>query len=101
MERPLCKLCQHRHYSSEPHVWASRDFKIAVPIEGGVEKPPPKKASRSSAAPVMDMPPRVQSGGASEKSKGEMKSRARTPEKAEAWRLYMRDLMRKRRALKE
>ena len=36
MERPLCKICDHRHYPSEPHVWkAERVEVIPVPTVGG------------------------------------------------------------------
>lgn len=39
MDAPLCKLCRNRHYASEAHIWASRDFKVVAPVESEAPKP--------------------------------------------------------------
>ena len=58
MERPHCRICNARHYSQEPHVWASKDFVVlaapAAPVESsavvaqGKERPPSKRGVRGS-----------------------------------------------------
>src|SRR3990167_4738533 len=54
MERPLCKLCNHRHYAQEPHIWESKDFKAFVPEPGAVEaEKPKKKRGRPPKTPIL------------------------------------------------
>ena len=41
MMKPLCKICGHRHYSSEPPIWAddAPAAVISVPLKAGPTRP--------------------------------------------------------------
>ena len=110
MDAPLCRLCNRRHYSHEPHIWASRDF---VVIEEAAAVTPAMIEAVSKMPPVP-----VGVGGVvevclAERHEGslfaiagstatrENKSRYRSAESAEAYRAYMRDYMARKRAIKD
>ena len=105
MEKPLCKICRKRHYSSEAHVWASRDFvvfeapvevpePVAAPVAQPVERPPLERevAGSSPAGRATSL------AAVSSTLTPEHRSRYRSPESAEAYRAYMRDYMTKKRS---
>ncbi len=91
MERPLCKLCQHRHYPSEPHIWK------AEPAG------PPKGHGRSGSTVSVPSAPtvmlssltfsgtQVATGSSAANVKSERFDRAAYQKE------YMREYMRKRR----
>lgn len=44
--RPLCKLCNTRHWSHESHAW---EKKAKSPVQPGLNKKPKKKSSKKKA----------------------------------------------------
>lgn len=113
MERPFCKLCRHKHYSTEPHVWASKDFTVLAPVVV-----PPVEAVPSRGGPYLETwspadvvedhgtsttityvaPPGTASVSSGSTQSRENRSRYRSPESAQAYRDYMKDYMSKKRA---
>ena len=74
MDKPKCRVCEHKHWSSEPHVFAKE--KERDPSPRGTEVPPDKDV------------------GASTQVERNRKWRAANKERYNA---YQRKLMRKRR----
>lgn len=126
MDRPHCKICRHLHYSHEPHVWASRDFRVVEqqPAPARADDPPKKRgrprrnvensppesktAPMAPAAQPVERPllarggvGSIPAGRAKPRSVQQMKSRKRTPEAEARYRSYMQKYMQKRRARKE
>jgi hypothetical protein len=53
MEKPLCRLCQHRHWSSEPHTFAASEPEkspLAVAVKKITKPKAPKKSDGEKAA---------------------------------------------------
>ncbi len=98
MDKPLCRLCHHRHGLGEDHVWREASASAPVATEAvthsGVvpNKPVPNVVVPNSAVPnASNSDPVPNSNDAARVAKWKAANQER-------YRSYMRDLMRERRA---
>lgn len=84
MKAPLCRVCQHAHYSYEPHVWPQEPSKP--------KQPKAPKPAVANTAPVANSSVANSSPVANKRYEG---WRQRNPD---LYRQRQRELMRRKRA---
>jgi hypothetical protein len=87
VEKPLCKLCQHRHYPSEDHVWKDQ--------AQGALKAKERLSPTVTVPPVAIPSPSIHSvtKAATESSAADARFDRKTYQRE-----YMREYMKRRRA---
>ncbi len=114
MDKPLCRLCNHRHYAQEAHIWASRDFAVFIDEVAPVSKEAVEVAKNFKSPAVLDgveidgpdgllltHQTEIPNGVWPATTSRENRSRYRSPESAEKYRARMRKYMADRRAVKD